>query len=141
MPPLQPKEARLSSLILFPTIYQTAHLVFALGSDEISSKQFAQSMVSFLKQSKINAQIDRCTPDRVKIADQIWLWIIVECDDITANAIELREELIARQHLLVGYILQIRPRLQWKRVQITEKYLQEPVGLEADGKDGMHSQA
>jgi len=122
---LKAKERRLCSLRLFPFIYRAAHLTRFRINDYAQPKRFARSLASIIKDDKVSAKVMSGHHERVLIDHLIWVQVVDPETDLDLACTELRENLVEGGSILVGYILQIGSRLQWKRVQISERYMKD----------------
>lgn len=125
MQTLKAKERRLCSWRLFPSIYRAAHLTRFYTGENAYPKRFARSLASIIKDDKVSAQVMSGHNERVLIDRLIWVQIVDPETDLDKASTELREILIEGGSILVGYILQIGSRLQWKRVQISERHMKD----------------
>lgn len=123
---LEAKVARLSSLHLFPKIYNAAHLTLALCPAPPTLTRFTSQLVSMLRKFGLTAQTNRGTTGRVLVDDVILLQVISEQDSLEQTAKALLEHLKSTGFPLVGYVLQFGNHIRWKRIQITERYAQLP---------------
>ena len=122
---LKAKERRLCSWRLFPSIYRAAHLTRFRINDYARPKRFARSLASIIKDDKVSAQVMSGHNERVLIDHLIWVQIVDPETDLDIASTELRETLVEGGSILVGYVLQIGSRLQWKRVQISERHMKD----------------
>ena len=122
---LKAKERRLCSRRLFPSIYRAAHLTRFRINDYAHPKRFARSLASIIKDDKVSAQVMSGHNERVLIDHLIWVQVVDPETDLEKASTELREILVEGGSILVGYVLQIGSRLQWKRVQISERHMKD----------------
>jgi len=119
------KERRLCSQRLFPSIYRAAHLTRYHIGESAYPKHFARSLASIIKDDKVSAQVVSEHNERVLIDRLIWVQVVDPETDLDKACTELREILVDGGNILVGYVLQIGSRLQWKRVQISERHMKD----------------
>ena len=122
---LKAKERRLCSWRLFPSIYRAAYLTRFHTGESAYPKRFARSLASIIKDDKVSAQVMSGHNERVLIDHLIWLQVVDPQTDLEKASTELRENLVEGGSILVGYVLQIGSRLQWKRVQISERHMKD----------------
>ena len=111
--------------ILFPVIHRAAHLSQYYLKDNHHPRRFARYMVAEIRDQHKTASVTKNDPERLLVDHNIWVQIVPEETDLEIARQQVRENLTSQGEIMVGYVLRIGSKLDWKRVQISERLLQK----------------
>jgi hypothetical protein len=111
--------------ILFPVIHRAAYLSQYYLKNSNQPRRFARHMMTEIRDQHKTASVTKDDPERLLVDHNIWVQIVPEETDLEIARQQLRENLTSQGAIMVGYVLRIGSRLDWKRVQISERLLQK----------------